>query len=144
MSQEKLAAPELAAIDVRGVSRQSFIMRGAVAAGSVYGLAAVGPFVREAIAQDGGGDVDILNFGSRSSTWRRRSTRARSRRWAGPPGDARHWPRGPRDERRMSTRSSRRSGASRQARQGAWGRLGNAFSARRRPSDSPRRSRAPA
>jgi rubrerythrin len=62
MSQSKLAAPELAAIDVQGVSRQSFIMRGAVAAGSVYGLAAVGPFVREAIAQDGGGDVDILNF----------------------------------------------------------------------------------
>ena len=62
MSQEKLAAPELAAIDVKGVSRQSFIVRGAVAAGSVYGLAAVGPFVREAIAQDGGGDVAILNF----------------------------------------------------------------------------------
>jgi hypothetical protein len=62
MSQQNLAAPELAAIDVQGVNRQAFIMRGAVAAGSVYGLAAVGPFVREAIAQDGGGDVDILNF----------------------------------------------------------------------------------
>ena len=62
MSQQKLAAPELAAIDVQGVNRQSFILRGAVAAGSVYGLAAVGPFVREAIAQDGSGDVEILNF----------------------------------------------------------------------------------
>ena len=62
MSQEKLAAPELAAIDVQGVNRQSFILRGAVAAGSVYGLAMVGPFVRVAIAQDGGGDVEILNF----------------------------------------------------------------------------------
>jgi hypothetical protein len=62
MSQQKLAAPELAAIDVQGFSRQSFILRGAVAAGSVYGLATVGPFVREAIAQDGGGDVEILNF----------------------------------------------------------------------------------
>jgi ferritin-like protein len=62
MSQQKLAAPELAAIDVQGVSRQSFIVRGAVAAGSVYGLATVGPFVREALAQDGGGDVEILNF----------------------------------------------------------------------------------
>ena len=62
MSQSKLAAPELAAIDVQGVNRQAFIMRGAVAAGSVYGLAAVGPFVREAIAQGGGGDVEILNF----------------------------------------------------------------------------------
>ncbi len=62
MSQNKLAAPELAAIDVQGVNRQAFIMRGAIAAGSVYGLAAVGPFVREAIAQGGGGDVDVLNF----------------------------------------------------------------------------------
>ena len=62
MSQEKLAAPELAAIDIQGINRQSFIMRGAVTAGAVYGLGAVGPFVREAIAQDGGGDVDILNF----------------------------------------------------------------------------------
>jgi hypothetical protein len=62
MSQEKLAAPELAAIDIQGVSRQSFILRGAVAAGTVYGLSTVGPFVREALAQDGGGDVDILNF----------------------------------------------------------------------------------
>jgi Ferritin-like domain len=62
MSQEKLAAPELAAIDVQGISRQSFIVRGAVTAGAVYGLGAVAPFVREAIAQDGGGDVEILNF----------------------------------------------------------------------------------
>ena len=62
MSNEKLAAPELAAVDIKGVTRQSFILRGAIAAGSVYGLGAVAPFVREAIAQEGGGDVDILNF----------------------------------------------------------------------------------
>ena len=49
-------------IEVQGVTRQAFIMRGAVAAGTVYGLGAVGPFVRQAIAQDGGGDVEILNF----------------------------------------------------------------------------------
>jgi rubrerythrin len=62
MSRDHLAAPELAAIDVQGVTRQSFIMRGALTAGAIYGLGAVGPFVREAIAQDGGGDVEILNF----------------------------------------------------------------------------------
>jgi Ferritin-like domain len=62
MPQEQLVAPELAAIDVQGISRQSFIVRGALTAGAVYGLGAVGPFVREAIAQEGGGDVDILNF----------------------------------------------------------------------------------
>ncbi len=62
MSSDKLVAPELAAIDVRGLTRQSFIMRGAVTAGAVYGVGAVGPFVRKAIAQEGGGDVEILNF----------------------------------------------------------------------------------
>jgi hypothetical protein len=62
MSQSKLAAPELAAIEINGITRQSFMMRGAVAAGAVYGVSAVGPFVKQAIAQDGGGDVDILNF----------------------------------------------------------------------------------
>jgi rubrerythrin len=62
MSSEKLMAPELAAIDVKGMTRQSFMVRGAVTAGAVYGLGAVTPFVSQAIAQDGGGDLDILNF----------------------------------------------------------------------------------
>ena len=62
MSEQKLAAPELAAVDIQGMTRQSFVLRGAVAAGAVYGLGAVTPFVREAMAQEGGGDVDILNF----------------------------------------------------------------------------------
>ncbi len=54
--------PELATIDVQGVTRQSFLVKGALAAGSVYGLSTVAPFVSQAIAQEGGGDVDILNF----------------------------------------------------------------------------------
>jgi rubrerythrin len=62
MSNSKLVGPELAAIDVQGMTRQSFMMRGAVAAGAVYGMGAVGPFVRQALAQAGGGDVEILNF----------------------------------------------------------------------------------
>jgi rubrerythrin len=49
-------------IDVQGVTREAFIVRGAVTAGAVYGLGAVGPFVREALAQEDGGDVDVLNF----------------------------------------------------------------------------------
>ena len=49
-------------IEVHGMTRQSFIMRGAVAAGTVYGMSTVGPFVRQALAQGGGGDVEILNF----------------------------------------------------------------------------------
>jgi rubrerythrin len=48
--------------EVEPVTRQAFITRGALAVGAVYGAGAVGPFVREAIAQEGGGDVEILNF----------------------------------------------------------------------------------
>jgi rubrerythrin len=54
--------PELEAVDVHGITRSSFIVRGALAAGAVYGAGAVGPFVRQALAQSGGGDVEILNF----------------------------------------------------------------------------------
>jgi Ferritin-like domain len=62
MSRENLAVPELAAIDVKGVTRQSFLVRGALTAGAVYGLGTVGPFVRQAMAQEGGGDVEVVNF----------------------------------------------------------------------------------
>jgi len=61
MSDKNMKAPELANIEVQGLTRESFIMRGAIAAGSVYGLSTVGPFVGQALAQ-GDGDVDILNF----------------------------------------------------------------------------------
>ena len=54
-------APELAAVEIQGMTRGSFIMKGAVAAGAVYGASAVQPFVQQAVAQ-GGGDVDVLNF----------------------------------------------------------------------------------
>jgi len=62
MSDDKLVAPELASIEIKGITRHAFMMRSAVAAGSVYGLSTVGPFVGRALAQGGGGDVDILNF----------------------------------------------------------------------------------
>jgi rubrerythrin len=62
MSNIKLAAPELAAVEVHGMTRHAFMARSAIAAGTVYGLSTVGPFVRRAIAQEGGGDVEILNF----------------------------------------------------------------------------------
>ncbi len=62
MSNTRLAQPALASIEVKGMTREAFMMRGAIAAGSVYGLATVGPFVGQAFAQEGGGDVDILNF----------------------------------------------------------------------------------
>ncbi len=57
-----LAAPELAAVEIHGMTRSAFLLRAALGAGAVSGAAAVTPFVRSALAQDAGGDVDILNF----------------------------------------------------------------------------------
>jgi Ferritin-like domain len=60
--QAGLAAPELADLEVGGMTRGSFLLRGALAAGAVYGVSAVTPFVSQALAETGGGDVEILNF----------------------------------------------------------------------------------
>lgn len=66
MSQDKLVHPELAAVEVVGdgeaLSRSEVILKGALAAGAVYGTLMVGPFVGRALAMSGGGDVEILNF----------------------------------------------------------------------------------
>jgi rubrerythrin len=61
MNQTKYANPELAAVQVHGMSRSAFLARSAIATGGLYGAGAVGSFVTRAFAQ-GGGDVDILNF----------------------------------------------------------------------------------
>ena len=61
MKTTTLTAPELAAVEVHGMSRGAFITRGALATGALYGTGAVTSFVSQAFAQ-GGGDVDILNF----------------------------------------------------------------------------------
>ena len=44
------------------MTRSSFILRGAMTAGAMYGAAAVGPYVSSAFAASGSGDIDILNF----------------------------------------------------------------------------------
>jgi len=62
MERSELATPELAGVEVHGMSRGAFVIRGALAAAAVYGLGTVGPFVRQAFAQGGGGDLGILNF----------------------------------------------------------------------------------
>lgn len=61
MTNSHLAVPELAAVEVRGMTRSAFILRGALAAGAVHGGAAVGPFVGRALGQ-ASRDVDVLNF----------------------------------------------------------------------------------
>jgi hypothetical protein len=62
MSSSKLAVQELEAVEIGGMTRGAFIMRGALAAGTVYGASTVAPFVSAALAESGAGDVDILNF----------------------------------------------------------------------------------
>jgi hypothetical protein len=62
MTTSNPASPELATVEVHGLTRSAFILRGALAAGAVYGATAVGPFVSGALAQTGSGDVAILNF----------------------------------------------------------------------------------
>jgi hypothetical protein len=62
MKRTDIASPELASVEVHGVTRASFILRGAMTAGAVYGAAAVGPYVGNALGASGGGDIDILNF----------------------------------------------------------------------------------
>ncbi len=50
------------AVEVHGTTRGAFILEGALAVGAVYGTSAIGPFVSQALAAGGGGDVAILNF----------------------------------------------------------------------------------
>ncbi len=49
-------------IEIHGMSRGAFLVRGALATGAAVGAASVSPWVTRAIAQEGGGDVEILNF----------------------------------------------------------------------------------
>ena len=49
-------------IEIHGMSRGAFLVRGALATGAVVGAASVGPWVGSALAQGKGGDIDILNF----------------------------------------------------------------------------------
>ncbi len=67
MQNEKLAQPELAEVNIdtedsADISRGDVILKGALAAGAVYGAMSVAPFVSRALAMSDGGDVGILNF----------------------------------------------------------------------------------
>jgi len=62
MSNYPEAQPGLDDIEVGGITRSSFILRGALTAGAVYGSTMVAPFVSSALAQTASTDADILNF----------------------------------------------------------------------------------
>ncbi len=60
MADSKFAVPEMAAVEVKGLTREAFLIRGTLAAVAVGGVGAVGPFLSSAFAQSG--DVGILNY----------------------------------------------------------------------------------
>ena len=62
MSSTNAAVPEIGGVEIHGMTRSSFILKGALATGAVYGATSVGPYVARAFAQSGGGDVEVLNF----------------------------------------------------------------------------------
>jgi hypothetical protein len=62
MTRSQTAGPELAAVEIHGVTRASFILRGAITAAAAFGAGAVGPYVSNALGAGTSGDIDILNF----------------------------------------------------------------------------------
>ncbi len=62
MASSRLVAPELATIKVHGMTREAFLMRSTLAAGAAYGALSATGLISGALADAGGGDVDILNF----------------------------------------------------------------------------------
>jgi hypothetical protein len=61
-SQTAAGQNEVATVEIHGMTRASFILRGALATGATLGAGAVAPFVSDALAASGATDIDILNF----------------------------------------------------------------------------------
>jgi hypothetical protein len=60
MNSPDNTSPELGGVEVHGISRASFILKGALATGAVYGASSIVPFVGKAFSASS--DLDILNF----------------------------------------------------------------------------------
>lgn len=59
---DQMVHPELAEVHIDGQERSDFLLKGALAAGAIFGLGAISPFVRNAVAANDMGDVEILNY----------------------------------------------------------------------------------
>jgi hypothetical protein len=66
MSSDQTRTPQPEAtppVEFEPMDRSAFLLKGVLAAGAIYGAAAVGPMVQRVFAQgSSNGDVDILNF----------------------------------------------------------------------------------
>lgn len=63
-TETEMVHPELAEIEVDGTERSDFLMKGALAAGAIFGLGAISPFVSGAMGAGKGkkGDIEVLNY----------------------------------------------------------------------------------
>jgi hypothetical protein len=62
MASSRPVAAELATIKVHGTTRGAFLVRSTLAAGAAYGTMSATGLIGRALAQSGGGDVDVLNY----------------------------------------------------------------------------------
>lgn len=62
MMVDESRTSSLSAVEIDGMTRGAFMMRGVLAAGAAYGAAAAGPFVARSFAQGGESDGDILRL----------------------------------------------------------------------------------
>jgi hypothetical protein len=62
MASSRPVAAELATIKVHGMTREAFLLRSTLAAGAAYGTMSATGLIGRALAQSGGGDVDVLNY----------------------------------------------------------------------------------
>ncbi|MGB0120639.1 MAG: ferritin-like domain-containing protein [Solirubrobacterales bacterium] len=59
---DEMVHPELAEVEFDGQERSDFLLKGAMAAGAIFGLGAISPFVRNAVAKSDMEDIEILNY----------------------------------------------------------------------------------
>jgi rubrerythrin len=64
MGDRELTPPNLAGVQIGGedLSRAELLFKGALAAGAVFGLGMVGPYVQSALAKSDGEELDALNL----------------------------------------------------------------------------------